>query len=40
MDGEKLVEEWMCMIRNLLPLTTYLGMRNSLRISMDGLAKE
>ena len=37
-DGEELVEEQMG--RNLLPFTTCLGMRNSLRFNMDGLTEE
>ena len=39
-DGEELSEEWMCMKRTLLPLTTCLGMINLLRSTMDGLAEE
>ena len=37
-DGEELVEEQMG--GNLLPFTTCLGMRNSLRFNMDGLTEE
>ena len=34
-DCEILAKEWMCMRRNLLPLTTCLEMRNSLRSGVD-----
>ena len=37
-NGEELAKEWMCMGRNLLPLMTWLEMRNSLR-SSDPLGK-